>query len=196
MKRIESLILLFLSISCCAQERKPYVPRVNPEIVVQETEDTPRVKDPLKNWNFELVNRTKEKLNIIVSQAGQAITLAVIPAKTFSLVPFSAPKFRALLPTLNKITTLEIKSNTLDRTYHFSADKNIFITLEDGFIRPQAGHYSLRKNGQATESGIPLTNNVTQRDIEGNPEIPVEPSLWDDVDPYDNDFNDGIYGDQ
>ncbi|BDC34351.1 hypothetical protein Noda2021_03090 [Candidatus Dependentiae bacterium Noda2021] len=196
MKKTYLLGTLLFCLNDQAQERKPYVPQVNPEMVVQETEDTPRAKDPLKGWNFELVNRTKEKLSIIVSQGGQPITLAVIPAKTFSIAPYNTPKFRAILPTLNKITTLEITSNTLGRTYFFSADKNIFITLEDGFIRPQTGHYSLRKNGQATESGIPLVNNVTQRDIEGNPEIPVEPSLWDDVDPYDNEYNHGVFGDQ
>lgn len=174
--------IILLGINCHPQDTKFKSP-VDPQSIVTDTEETPRATAPLEKWNFELVNRSKEKLHIIVKHNDQPITMAVLPAKTFSLKLFNAPKFRAVLPYLSNIS-LDIRTPSIgSRTYTFAPDKNIFITYENSIIRPQAGHTSLFKQGwQATESGIPLLNNITDGEITGNPEPQIERTLWDDVD--------------
>lgn len=175
--------------------------------LIDEIEISKQASD--KAWNFELLNRVSSRLFVSLYVDGFAILKdQEVPANNAAAVRYVAPKLRAIL-TPGALANLKIgikrdNAGNFERLFSIVKKpqhdfKNVFVTYsnESGtyYLRPQHGHNSYTKNffkkTLVTDSRIPLELNVTAANIRSENMDEPEPSLWD---PYDNDNNDGEYG--
>lgn len=164
-----------------------------------------------KPWNFELLNRVNSPLFVSLYVDNFAILKdQEVPGNGAAAIRYVAPKLRAIL-TPAALANLKIgikRGSSVNFERLFSVVKkpqhnfkNVFVTYSDELgsfhLRPQNGHNSytksLFKKTLVTDSRIPLELNVTQANIRSENQDEPEPTLWH-IDPYDNDNNDGQYG--
>jgi ABC-type transport system substrate-binding protein len=132
----------------------------------KDTETTFFASKPVEKWNFEIANRSKKEIRVILKVGMLTILNKVLTARK---LPTQTPKIRAALPqTINIdliIETLE-DGGTKKIVRRFNQGKKIFLNYDNGTVYPQEGLANPLLNMQrTTKSGLPLDNSVTTGEI-------------------------------
>lgn len=132
----------------------------------KDTETSFFASKPVDRWNFEIANRSKKEIRVILKVGMLTILNKVLSGRK---LPTQTPKIRASLPqTINIdliIETLE-DGGTKRIVRRFNQGKKIFLNYDNGTVYPQEGFANPLFNMQrTTKSGLPLDNSVTTGEI-------------------------------
>ncbi len=127
-----------------------------------------------KTINFELRNKMNSRITVEVQNGPEIKAMALDAgenpmmhmAKKLLTKPQNDSSYTLELahykdPITLKITFIDKKGARIDRVYKFNPGKSVFVSFEEGRLKPQKG-----TNGK-TQSGYTIPrNNVTQQDID------------------------------
>lgn len=132
-------------------------------------EEAYSASQPLDIWTFEVENKTKRPFNLQMTYADSTRTL--LPLGVHTVQPASEKSGFLRVADINPTKEIEVTIDypsaeyRLPRKYTIKADKSrqiIALTMDNEGLKPAKSTGYIKKQ---TASGLPLANNVKDKDI-------------------------------